>query len=211
MAFCKNCGTQIADDATFCGNCGTAVNAAPAPQAAPVQPVYQAAPIVVAAPQQPVGNGLSGAITACVLGALSLIFIILAGVFVEEAALYNWYFYVADEYYIYIALAYVFFIASLPVAIVGIVKGAKSIGAFGAYKRQTGKPFVATLICGIAGLVLSCIGLLYAIIIPKAVVSTNSCDKLPWLNRKIPSQSPSYTNAPISAADLIWRSSASSS
>ena len=191
MAFCKNCGTQIADDATFCGNCGTAVNAAPAPQAAPVQqpayqaapvqqpvyqaapvqPVYQAAPIVVAAPQQPVGNGLNGAITACVLGALSFIFIILAVVFADEAALYNYYFYVADEFYIYCALAYVFFIASIPVAIVGIVKGAKSIGAFSAYKRQTGKPFVATLICGIAGLVLSCIGLIYAIITMFALFS----------------------------------------
>ncbi|MBQ1815266.1 MAG: zinc-ribbon domain-containing protein, partial [Ruminococcus sp.] len=26
MAFCKNCGNQISDDAMFCDNCGTAVN-----------------------------------------------------------------------------------------------------------------------------------------------------------------------------------------
>ena len=29
MAFCKNCGNQLADGAAFCSNCGTAQNAAP--------------------------------------------------------------------------------------------------------------------------------------------------------------------------------------
>ena len=37
MAFCKNCGQQIPDDATFCANCGT-----PVQQAA--QQAYQQAP-----------------------------------------------------------------------------------------------------------------------------------------------------------------------
>ena len=31
MAFCRNCGNQLADQAAFCPNCGTAQNAAPAP------------------------------------------------------------------------------------------------------------------------------------------------------------------------------------
>ncbi len=32
MAFCTNCGSQIANDARFCPNCGTVLGAAPAPQ-----------------------------------------------------------------------------------------------------------------------------------------------------------------------------------
>lgn len=43
MAFCKNCGNQVPDDAAFCANCGTPVeNAQQAPQQeqqAPQQPV----------------------------------------------------------------------------------------------------------------------------------------------------------------------------
>jgi uncharacterized membrane protein len=30
--FCKNCGQQVADNATFCGNCGTPINQGTAPQ-----------------------------------------------------------------------------------------------------------------------------------------------------------------------------------
>ncbi|MBE5873233.1 MAG: tetratricopeptide repeat protein [Lachnospiraceae bacterium] len=41
--FCKNCGTQLNDDAKFCGNCGTPVQAAP-------QPVVEPAPAVVPQP-----------------------------------------------------------------------------------------------------------------------------------------------------------------
>lgn len=47
--FCKNCGSQLANDAAFCGNCGTKVDTQPAPQPAyeaPQQPAYTA-------PQQP--------------------------------------------------------------------------------------------------------------------------------------------------------------
>ena len=42
MAFCKNCGQQMNDDAVFCANCGTPVDnaqQAQQPQQAPVQPV----------------------------------------------------------------------------------------------------------------------------------------------------------------------------
>lgn len=48
--FCKNCGTQLPDDAVFCGNCGTKVEV----QAAPQEPVYTAPqePAYVA-PEQP--------------------------------------------------------------------------------------------------------------------------------------------------------------
>ncbi len=48
MAFCKNCGTQLPDDATFCGNCGTAQNVQNAQQAQQAQPQGQ--------PQQPYGQ-----------------------------------------------------------------------------------------------------------------------------------------------------------
>ena len=39
MAFCKNCGNQLADGVSFCPNCGTAQNAAP------VQNVNAPAPV----------------------------------------------------------------------------------------------------------------------------------------------------------------------
>lgn len=39
MAYCKNCGAQIPDDAVFCGNCGASAN--PQPETQPyVPPVY---------------------------------------------------------------------------------------------------------------------------------------------------------------------------
>ena len=48
--FCRNCGTQMADDSKFCANCGTPV-AAPA---APVEPAAPATPVQEAPVQQPV-------------------------------------------------------------------------------------------------------------------------------------------------------------
>lgn len=52
--FCKNCGSQLADDAVFCGNCGTKVEAQAAPQpayTAPQQPAYTAPQPTYTAPQ----------------------------------------------------------------------------------------------------------------------------------------------------------------
>lgn len=56
--FCKNCGTQLNDDAKFCASCGTPVQAAPQPVAEPapapavaLQPVVEPAPAPVVAPQ----------------------------------------------------------------------------------------------------------------------------------------------------------------
>lgn len=52
MAFCRNCGQQIADDATVCAACGTPVEAQ-AQQAQPVQqPVQPQQPVQQAQPQQ---------------------------------------------------------------------------------------------------------------------------------------------------------------
>lgn len=50
MAFCRNCGQPIDDNAAVCASCGAAQTVQ---QAAPQQPVYQQAP-QQAAPQQPV-------------------------------------------------------------------------------------------------------------------------------------------------------------
>lgn len=40
MAFCKNCGTQLNDDAIFCQVCGTPVERQPAAPEQPVPPQY---------------------------------------------------------------------------------------------------------------------------------------------------------------------------
>ena len=175
MAFCKNCGTQIADNATFCANCGASANAQPqqaAPQYAP-QPQYVAAqPVYVAQPAPvmgaPVGNGLGKAITACILGVLGVVFGYLAYYFVLEAELSGGYY--SYYYYYYssvtfedLILPYVFFCAALPLSIVGVTLGAKSIGAFKAYKQQTGGNAIGTLICGIAGIVEGAAGIILAV------------------------------------------------
>ena len=63
MAYCKNCGTQLDDQATFCHSCGTAQNAAPVQNAYnPNQNVYN--PVAPA----PVDNGgfWWGALGCCV-------------------------------------------------------------------------------------------------------------------------------------------------
>jgi len=39
MAFCTNCGTQLADGTAFCSNCGTSLGAAPAPAVSTPAPV----------------------------------------------------------------------------------------------------------------------------------------------------------------------------
>ncbi len=57
MAFCSNCGQQIADGALFCSNCGAKQGAAPAAPTAPVAPAAPQAPV---APAPPAGDPLKG-------------------------------------------------------------------------------------------------------------------------------------------------------
>jgi hypothetical protein len=72
MAFCKNCGAELAEDQKFCANCGNAVESEAAPATAeepavveePVAveaPVAVAEPVVVEAPvaEEPVKAGLN--------------------------------------------------------------------------------------------------------------------------------------------------------
>lgn len=87
--FCKNCGSQIDDGASFCNNCGTPVgnqNVSTAPQSTPVQPVVppvqqQMPPINNQPYQQPNNTGgnqekkpISLAVASMVLGICSLVF-----------------------------------------------------------------------------------------------------------------------------------------
>ena len=69
--FCRNCGTQMTDDAKFCANCGTPVAApvAPAAPAAPVQeaPVQQA-PVQEAPAQQAPAKAPANDIAATIKG-----------------------------------------------------------------------------------------------------------------------------------------------
>lgn len=58
MAFCTNCGNQMADGVKFCTSCGTAVAAAPAPAATaaitePAAPPVQPQPVYTQAAPQP--------------------------------------------------------------------------------------------------------------------------------------------------------------
>ena len=66
MAYCRNCGTQLDDQASFCHNCGTAQNAAPVQNAyTPNQNTYNNYNPVTPAP---VDNGgfWWGALGCCV-------------------------------------------------------------------------------------------------------------------------------------------------
>ena len=63
MAFCRKCGSLLADDADFCSSCGTAQNVAPAQNAAPNQNTYN--PASAPAPEDNGGFGW-GALGCCV-------------------------------------------------------------------------------------------------------------------------------------------------
>ena len=65
MAFCANCGTQIADNIAFCPSCGKATGqptagAAAAPQGAVAQPAPQPAYANTAAPAAPLAENIAG-------------------------------------------------------------------------------------------------------------------------------------------------------
>lgn len=107
--FCRNCGSQLPDNAAFCGNCGTKVEAV---AAAPQQPAYEAVqqpapaqqPVFVApqqsayaAPQQPVQappkpavdpylDDLAGSVLARGITGLILAFVGIPGIIVSAKA-----------------------------------------------------------------------------------------------------------------------------
>ena len=73
MAFCKNCGKELEDNATFCGNCGAAQDVAPAPTVEPTpvvepEPQYQQ-------PQPPVvdNGGFGWGLLGCCVPIVGLI------------------------------------------------------------------------------------------------------------------------------------------
>jgi hypothetical protein len=103
---------------------------------------------------------LGKAITACILAFLGIIFGYISIACVPVYYYGYYYSYSSGSY----ALAFIFFAAALALSIVGLVLGAKSIGAFKAYKRQTGRSFVGTLICGIGGIVEGATGIIVALI-----------------------------------------------
>jgi uncharacterized membrane protein HdeD (DUF308 family) len=63
-----------------------------------------------------------------------------------------------------------FLVAAIPLGIIAIVKGAKSIGAFKEMGRQNRARPVATLIMGIIGLALGAVSLLMVVIVFFTVV-----------------------------------------
>ena len=88
MAFCKNCGAQLADGVSFCANCGQKTEA-PAPQAAP-QPAPQPAP----APTAPAASASSwdGGVLDTVVNSIvaSLIISVTCGIATPWAICYMW-------------------------------------------------------------------------------------------------------------------------
>ncbi len=61
MAFCKNCGAELAEDQKFCANCGSAVEDAPASETveAPVAVAEPVAADTPVAPEEPKKAGLN--------------------------------------------------------------------------------------------------------------------------------------------------------
>lgn len=69
MSFCKNCGSNVPDGATFCSSCGTPVEA----QASAQQPVNPQPQQYQAAYQQPMNNDAADAQNNKAMGILSYI------------------------------------------------------------------------------------------------------------------------------------------
>ncbi len=80
MAFCKNCGAQIADGVAFCANCGQKTEQpAPAPNPTPV------------APEKPISNWDGGVLDTFVASLVaSLIMTVTCGIGTPWAICYLW-------------------------------------------------------------------------------------------------------------------------
>lgn len=169
MAFCNKCGAQLLDDAVFCTNCGSSVAAQPQPQyQAPqqqyapqpqYQPQYQTQ-YQAPQPQQSTGvYGLGKSIASAIIGFFALVFAIVSTEMVALAELYyysyNYSYSYAEECAI---MGVVFAIFAIPLCILSIIFGAKSINNYKYAKRQLGTNPIATLIIGISGLSMGAIG-----------------------------------------------------
>ncbi len=87
MAFCKNCGAQLADGVAFCANCGQKIQQpAPAPTPAP-----DPAPAAPAAPDKPVSDWDGGVLDTFVASIVaSLIIYFTCGIGTPWAICYLW-------------------------------------------------------------------------------------------------------------------------
>ena len=81
MAFCANCGTQMADGAAFCPSCGKATGQASAGAAVGAQPAPQQAPPPVAPPVAPNTAATAAPLAENIAGMLAYFTIIPAIVF----------------------------------------------------------------------------------------------------------------------------------
>jgi len=171
MAFCKQCGTQLADGTVFCTSCGAQQEVQ---QQAQPQYVPQPQPEYVPQPQpQPAKSfGIGKGIAATITGVISFLFSLLASWLANDAlAKHEYGHQYSNGYYTYYRREDIETIANggiagtilaIPVAILGIIFGALSIKTYVQAKREIGKNQIASLILGIVGIACGVVALIVA-------------------------------------------------
>lgn len=176
--YCRKCGKQIDYDAPLCKECEQVENyfkseeEKPAQTATPVDssysptlpeygynPNYSSAQNYEPAKEKPKGSrteGLGGAIASAILGEVAFVLSIFALVFAELTAGFE---YSSTSYMG--GVTKVFIILTLIAMAFSIFLGIKSIVRFARAKRENRLKPIATLICGIAGVAMNAVALLY--------------------------------------------------
>ena len=140
--FCRFCGKELQEDASFCGNCGAAVEK----EAVAETFFAEEKPL-------PIGNprmlGFGRALTGTILSFVGMIFFCIACALITGAESYD-YFYGRNYIYeedLFASLAFV--MGAIALGVISVVFGVKSIKTF---KKAQGPKPIPTLVLGIASL-----------------------------------------------------------
>lgn len=175
--YCRKCGKQIDYDAPLCKECeqaeqdfgGQMEDAQTADTPTRDEQYPMAAPAVqedsAPAQEQPKGSrkeGLGASIASAVLGVSSFVMNVIALLFADLQMIISPSLHQGHPYPVIDPFAIFFLIAGVATMIPAIILGVKSMLCFFKAKREGRLKPIATLICGISGIVMSGISILYA-------------------------------------------------
>ena len=158
--YCRKCGRRIDYDALICRECEEEQR-----RSAESQQVEQT--VNASVRPAPVGNrkeGFGKALASTIMGSVSFfVFIIALVVMSVASALYisSTTYYGTSGYTAGMLIGFVLLFASLGVSIVSLIFGIQSIKCFVKAKNEGRAKPVATLVCGIVGIVMSAFTLMY--------------------------------------------------